>query len=113
MRMKPPHPTTIMDDRTTNAVHHPSERECGFLSRFAFVTPPARYFAQEFSAHVSPAVIGRPKLIGKVISLGTERSWLQRNYFKTRLGKQWQRPNLWCPPRRSGRPRQVRARLSL
>src|SRR5215472_2920186 len=88
MRMKPPHPTAIMDNRTTNAVHHPAKRECRFLSRFAFVTPPARCFAQEFRTHVSPAVIGGAEFIGKVIALGTEWARLQRDYPKTRLGKQ-------------------------
>ena len=88
MRVKSPQPSAVMDDRTTNTVHHPAQGECRFLSRFAIVTPPTRYLAQKFRTHVSPAVIGGAEFIGKVIALGTERTWLQRDHLKTRLGEQ-------------------------
>ena len=78
MRMKPPQPTAIVDDRTTNTVHHPAQGECRFLSRFTIVTPPARYLAQEFRTHVSPAIVGGAEFIGQVIALRTERTRLKR-----------------------------------
>src|SRR5207249_11882409 len=81
---------------TTNTVHHPAQGECRFLSRFTIVSPPARYLAQKFAAHVSPAVIGGAQLIGQVIALGAERTWFQRKHLTTRLGEQWRNDRANC-----------------
>src|SRR5687768_16579235 len=89
MSRETPQPAAIVDHRSTDAIHHPTQREGELPSWLRVVPAPARRLALELRAHLRPAVVGRPQFVRLEVLQTPVRTGLQPDDVQSVSRQQW------------------------
>jgi hypothetical protein len=81
MWMEPAHPSSVMDDRATDTVHHPPQGKGGFTRWLRIISAPAGDLAGELWPHQCPAIVGRAQLVWEIIGTAPERPRFKTDYL--------------------------------